>query len=1039
MSANLTSKHWLLSALLCLVCFMGGAIFSDVAAQNGSSKTVQGVVRDAATNEPVAGAQVWIKDSSYGTISDADGRYSITYSGKYATLSVSFFGYEDASVDLTGKNQKADVFMKEGTLAIEETVVVGYGTQKKASVIGAVTTVTPKVLSAPVSKISSSLGGQVAGVVAYQNSGEPGAGSTFWIRGVSSFSGNNYPLCLVDGVERSMDHVDPNDIKEFSVLKDASATAIYGVRGANGVILITTHSGTESKAKVSARYEVGLVSPTKVPKTLDAVQYAEVYNDAARANGQESVCYTPEQIELYRSGADPDMYPNVMWMDEVFKKVTTSHRGNVQITGGNSIVKYYIGAGVYSENGLYKEDRTLPYSTDLKYTKYNFRANVDLQVEKNTTLNLNLATIFEETNQPGQGASSIFEYALTTPANAFPVKYVVDGETYVAGPGTDVSHNPWALATQTGYRQQYWNNAQSLVGLTHDFQWLLKGLKANAKFSFDASNSHSLNRTRTPDHYMMLVDEEGNRTLHANKIGDQTLNFSHGTSGSRRVYLEASLNYANSFGKHNVTGLFLFQQSSRVDLTGGSSQATIPYRNQGIAGRITYDYDNRYFIEMNAGYNGSENFSPGHRFGLFPSVALGYLISEEPWWTGIKHVVDMFKIRGSWGLVGNDQIGGGRRFIYLATINTGAGATWMGTNNSRHQGIALGDIANPNVGWEEAEKMDVGIDLSLFGKLKVQADVFYEERTGIFLQRKSVPDFMGITKDPWVNVGAMNNSGFDLTADYRQTFGDLTVTAKGTFTYARNVIVNQDEAPNEWVYLNGTGQARFQNYGYISDGLFQSWEDIESHADQSYFGQIQPGDIKYVDINADGRIDENDRKPIGYRNIPEIVYGAGISLAYKGFDVSLFFQGNERVSMDMASVGGHYIHALSSPSGKTQRSNVMADLYQNYWTPERPDAKYPRLTYMTVSNNNSQSSDFWLRDCSYIRLQNAEIGYTLPKKWTSKMRMSGLRLYLQGQNLFTISDFKLWDPNLNGAGSGANSVYRYPTTRVISFGVSASF
>ena len=358
-------------------------------------------------------------------------------------------------MDLTGKNQKADVLLKEGSLAIEETVVVGYGTQKKASVIGAVTTVTPKTLAAPVSKISSVLGGQVAGVVAYQNSGEPGSGSTFWIRGVSSFSGNNYPLCLVDGVERSMDHVDPNDIKEFSVLKDASATAIYGVRGANGVILITTHSGTESKAKITARYEVGLVSPTRVPETLDAVQFAEVYNDAARAAGQESTCYTPEQIELYRSGADPDLYPNVDWMDEVFKKVTTSHRGNVQISGGNSIVKYYIGAGVYTENGLYHEDKSLPYSTDLKYSKYNFRANVDLKVEKNTTLNLNLATIFEETNSPGQGSGTIFEYALTTPANTFPVKYVIDGETYVAGPGTDVSHNPCALATQTGYRQNY--------------------------------------------------------------------------------------------------------------------------------------------------------------------------------------------------------------------------------------------------------------------------------------------------------------------------------------------------------------------------------------------------------------------------------------------------------------------------------------------------------------------------------------------------------------------------------------------------------
>ena len=1027
MSAIQVSKHWLISALLCLVCCFGFA--SEAVAQSKSSQTVQGVVRDAATDEPVAGAQVWIKDSSYGTITDADGRYSIKYEGKYATLCASFFGYEDVEVDLTGKNQTADIFMKEGSLAIEETVVVGYGTQKKASVIGAITSIQPDILKAPTANISNVLGGQVAGVVSYQNNGEPGAASTFWIRGVSSFSGSTYPLCLVDGVERSMDLVDPNDIKEFSVLKDASATAIYGVRGANGVILITTHSGTESKAKVTARYEVGAVSPTKIPEMASAQQYMEIVNEAS---GSEY--FSQEVMNKHLSGVDPDLYPNVNWMDMIFKDLATSHRANVQVTGGNSTVKYYVGAGFYSEGGLYKEDSSITYGTEMRYTKYNFRANVDIKVEKNTTLNLNLATIFEQRNYPGTGSNDIFKNALMIPGVFYPAKYST-GET--AGPGA-AGQNPYALVTETGYKQKFDNNAQALVGLTHDFGWLLKGLKANAKVSFDAYNGHQFNHTRSYDHFQALGrNEDGTLNLQQIVSGSQTLSYGKSAYGNRRIYIEASLNYANSFGKHNVTGLFLFQQSSKNLLAdnAGNSQASLPYRNQGIAGRLTYDYDNRYFVEVNAGYNGSENFSPGKRFGLFPSVAVGYLISEEPWWGRAKNVVDMLKIRGSWGLVGNDQIGGNRRFIYLGTVANGY-TMHFGTNYVGYGGLKEGDVANPNVSWEQAEKLDLGIDLSLFGKLKVQADIFKEERTGIFLQRKSIPGYMGISVNPYVNIGEMHNSGFDLSADYRQKIGEVTLTAKGTYTFARNVLVNADEAPYEWSYMNSTGQAYWQKFGYVSDGLFQSWEDIESHADQSIFNP-QPGDIKYVDLNNDGKIDTNDRKAIGYRDIPEIIYGFGASVEYKGVDFSVFFQGNGRVSMDMLS-SKNILMGVSSPNNQLVNSNMLADVYQNYWTPERPDAKYPRLVYLNESQNNTQTSDFWIADASYIRLQNVELGWTLPNKWTSKMRMSALRIYLQGQNLLTFSKFKLWDPNLNGAGSG-QTAYSYPTTRVISFGVSASF
>ena len=1024
MSENQLSKQGLISALLCLVCCFG--FTPKAAAQGKTSQTVQGTVTDAATNEPVAGAQVWIKDSSYGTLSDSQGRYSIKYEGKYATLCVSFFGYEDAFVELTGKDQGADISLKAGNLAIEETVVVGYGTQKKASVVGAISTIAPDQLKAPVAKISTLLGGQVAGIISYQNNGEPGAGSTFWIRGVSSFSGGNTPLCLVDGVERSIDLVDPNDIKEFSVLKDASATAIYGVRGANGVILITTHTGTESKAQVSAKYEVGAVSATKIPEVCNAQQYMEMMNDAA---GYEY--YTPEVMQKHLSGVDPDLYPNVNWMGKIFKPMSTSHRANVQITGGNSTVKYYVGGGYYTEGGLYNEDSTVKYGTEMRYSKYNFRANVDIQVEKNTTLNLNLATIFEERNKPGTDSNQIFQYSLLVPGVLFPEKYST-GET--AG----MAVNPYAMVTETGYRQSFDNNAQALVGLTHDLGWLTQGLKANAKVSFDAYNAHWFDHTRAYDcFYATGRDEEGNLILEQSKTGSQTLDYRKGGSGNRRLYIEASLNYARSFGRHNVTGLFLFQQSSRSLLgdSAGSSQYSLPYRNQGVAGRLTYNYANRYFFEFNAGYNGSENFSPGKRFGFFPSVALGYLISEEPWWGSMKNVVDMLKVRGSWGLVGNDQIGGNRRFIYLGTI-AGSGSAYFGTGVQGHSGIKEGDISNPNVSWEVAEKADIGVDLSLFGKLKVQADVFKEHRSGIFLSRKSLPYFSGISVTPYVNMGEMDNSGFDLAVDYNHKIGEVMVTGKGTYTFARNVLVNCDEAAYEYPYLNSTGQAYWQPFGYVSDGLFQNQAEIDAHADQSLFNP-QPGDIRYVDLNGDGVINTNDRKAIGYRDIPEIYYGFGASVEWRGIDFAVFFKGVDHVSLNMMSQAKLLVTGITSTDGRPETSNMISDLYGNYWTPERTNAKYPRLTYLNESTNNTQVSDFWTRDASYISLQNVELGWTLPAKWTARMRMSAFRVYLQGQNLLRFSKFDLWDPNLTG--SGGATVYSYPTTRVISFGVSASF
>ena len=987
----------------------------------GTETVVAGVVRDAVTGEPVIGAAVWVKDTPIGVVTDVDGKYEMSFEGNYGYISVSYLGYLDQEIAVSKGVQVIDIRLEPNENELDEAIAVGYGRQTRASIVGAIASVNPTEMKVPVSKISNSLAGRLSGVISVQRSGEPGQGSTFWIRGISTFGANSNPLVLVDGVERDLDLVDVEDIKEFSVLKDAAATAVYGVRGANGVILITTRSGEAGKPKVTVKVESGIVSPTKVPEMADAVQFCRMYNDAA---GYEY--YSPEYIGKVIDQSDPDLYPNVDWVNTIFKNISNNTRANVNVSGGNSTVKYYVSGGFYNENGLFKNDPMLNYNTGTYYRKFNFRANVDVKITRYTTLNVNLATTFEQKNQGGTNSGTIWGYALKTPSNMFPPVY---SNGKYPGPGAQQGYNPYALLTQTGYRQNFYNNAQSLASLTHDFSWLTPGLTATVKASFDAQNTAYQNRTKTAEQWGNAYrDEQGVLQMSQLVQGSQTLDFSYGNGGWRSLYLEASANYLRSFGKHNVSGLLLYQQSQKnyIGNSATDSQAALPYRHQGLAFRATYNYASRYFIEFNAGYNGSENFSPGHRFGFFPSVAAGWMLSNEKFWQQVSGVIDEFKIKGSYGLVGNDQIGGNRRFIYLETINDG-NSYMFGESVHNENSLIMGEWPNDQVGWEKARKLDVGVELSLFDKLKLQVDYFHEYRSGIFLERNSIPVYVGISSDPYVNMGKMRNQGWDASFQYDHTIGEVTLSAMGNFTFARNVILEQDEPAWTEPYMNRTGQARYQQFGYVSDGLFQSQEDIDSSPDQSFFGDIYPGDIKYKDLNMDGKIDELDQKAIGYTDIPEIVYGFGLSVLWKGFDVSVFFQGISHVNF---SINSTMVRAFTA--SRPADSNVFSDIYGNYWTPENPDAKYPRLSTHEIQNN-SVNSDFWMVDGSYLRLKNAEIGYTLPKKVTQKMKISNMRFYLSGTNLLTFSPFKLWDPDLQ---TGPDN---YPNNMVVNLGVQLSF
>ena len=995
---------------------------AEAAQQASQTRHIAGRVIDAETKEPIIGATVWVKDSALGTNTNVDGAFDYTFTGHYGYIAVSYIGYQTQEFPVT--NLPKVIELSAGN-ELDEVVVVGYGTQKKASVVGSIASVSVNDIRMPTAKISNNLAGQLAGVISVQRSGEPGASSTFWIRGISTFGSSTTPLVLVDGIERDLDLVDIEDIKDFSILKDAAATAIYGVRGANGVILITTREGIVGKPQINIRFEAGMVQPTKVPDMLDAVQFAELWNAAA---GSE--VYTPEVIQKYRDGSDPDLYPNVDWVDYLYKDLSFNERVNVNVTGGGNTAKYYISGGFYNEDGLFARDNMKEYNTSVFYRKFNFRSNVEVQLHKYTKLNVNLATTFERKNEPGTAASTIWDYAVKSAPNVFPAVY---SNGLLPGPGANNGENPYVLLTQTGYREKFYNTAQSLFSLTQDLgDWVTKGLTVTVKGSFDAKHYNHLARTKTPPQYMASGrDEFGDLILQQTVVGTDNLTYAESHSGYRSVYLEASVNWARSFGKHDLSALFLYQQSQRNDVGIDKSEPelALPYRHQGIAGRITYSYDNRYFIEGNFGYNGSENFSPGKRFGFFPSVAAGYVISNEKFFEPVRGVIDLLKIKASYGIVGNDKIGTGdnvRRFIYNGTVNSGS-SYYFGTRPHSSSSIQMGDWPNPNVGWEEAHKLNVGVDLSLFSKLKISADYFKEKREGIFLQRQSIPVYVGLSTQPWVNIGKMRNSGVDASLEYHQTIGqDLHLTVRGNFTYARNMIVDQDQPDYKYLYMNRTGQARYQTFGLVAAGLFRDQADIDAWPKQS-FGDVEPGDIKYLDLNGDGVVDSYDVKPIGYTNVPEIVYGFGFSLQWKAFDFSAFFQGVGHVSFSTRTD-----QTLGFNARNSREANLFSDVYDNYWTPERLDAKYPRL-YIGTNNNNNQTSTFWMANGRYMRLKNLEIGYTLPKRISQKMAMQNMRVYLSGVNLFTFSPFKLWDPDLQ---TGATN---YPNNRIINIGLTIGF
>lgn len=1001
------------------------ALFLSAAAASAATIPINGLVVNK-EKEPMVGVTVLLKGTSQGVTTDVEGRFFIDVPDKKSVLSFGFVGYQTQEI-VVGSRINLHVILEEQVSELDEVVVVGYGTQRKLSVVGAVEGLAPKDLQIGTNRsLSNNLAGQLSGVIAVQRTGEPGKdNSDFWIRGISTFAGGSTPLVLVDGVERSLNDMDPAEIESFSILKDAAASAVYGVRGANGVILINTKRGEVGPPKVSLRYEVAMSEPTKLPEFVDATTYMEVMNTIA-SDSRITLPFSQKQIGLTKSRYDTDLYPDVDWIDAITKKHAWNQRVNVNVNGGSPVLRYNVTASVYNERGIMERDDSQSWDGSTKLTRYNVRSNVDVDITKTTLLKINIGGYLQRQNKVNHDIEDLFNVAFNTPPFVHPTIY---SNGKVAR--KDGNQNPWALATQTGYQRLSNSKIESQASLEQNLKFITSGLRARVTFAFDSSNASLVRRGKTPDYYNPATgrDDDGNLIMNIASYGQEFLDHvSSGEFGEQTTYLEGAVSYSREFGKHYVDAMLLYNQRSY------DTGEKLPYRNQGFAGRFSYSYDRRYVAEFNFGYNGSENFARDHRFGFFPSVAVGWLISEEHFMEPARDVLSKLKLRGSYGIVGNDRING-LRFAYITTLGTNNGYSW-GTDGSgghttqgnvSHTGRWEGHQGVANLTWEESAKFDVGLELGLWNALNLQADYFFERRSNIFMQRTNLPGSAGFIDAPWANYGIVENRGVDLALEFNKQFGrDWFLSLKGTFTFARNKIIEKDEAPTVvGTYRSYTGQSVSTLYGLTALGLFTEadFADVEKGIlreglpTQSY-SSVRPGDIRYKDLNGDGVIDDQDMGPIGGTETPEIVYGFGASARWKNLDVSVFLQGTANTWRIVGS------DVFIPGSGSGVLGNILTN-YADSWSPDSPrqDVFYPRFSYGS-SLNNRQPSTWWKKSMSFLRVKTVEIGYTYKK----------CRFFVSGNNLFCFSNFKLWDPEV-----GANDGLIYPTMRSYSLGASVTF
>lgn len=1033
--------------LLCI--FLLGISVHVSFAQTGEI-TIKGMVKDAG-GLGVPGVSVMLKNSRVGTVTSKTGNYTLKVKSDGGSLIFSFIGYTKKEIKIEGRTQ-IDVVLTEDKGDLDEVVVVAYGQQKKESLVSSITTINPKELKGPTSNLTTMLAGRVSGMIAYQRSGEPGRdNASFFIRGVGSFgSGKIDPLILIDGMESTpniLARIQPDDIASFSVLKDAAAASLYGARGANGVVLVTTKVGAEGKTTFNFRAENSISSNTQNFKLADNITYMKLANEAVltRRPGDD-VPYRQDKIDHTMAGDNPYLYPNNDWVGLLIKDYTSNQRFNFNMSGGSKAARYYISGTFNQDNGVLKSNEKNNFDNNVNLKNYEIRSNVDVLLTPTTQGAVKVSGNFEDFNGPIGGGDAIFKSALTSNPVLFPavfppsdlpdIKHPLFGNANI-GSSDSFYNNPYA-AMVSGFQQRNTSTLNVQLELKQDFKFITEGLAARLMAFTRRYSYFDVSRQYSPFYYSAIPSNSSEKgydlSILNEKTGTEYLNYKEGAKTvNTTAHLEASLNYNRTFGqKHEIGALLITIMRNYLNGNAGSLQASLPFRNQGLSGRFTYGYDSRYMLEANFGYNGSERFAKNHRFGFFPSVGVAWNAHNEKFLKPLAGTLNKLKFRATYGLVGMDEIGNPNdRFFYLSDVdlNSADRSAFFGEDYGyKRNGVAMKRYQNLEITWEKVETLNIGMDMGLFNALNIVVDAYKNHRTNIFSQRYFIPSTMGLTPAISANVGVAEVKGVDVAMDYNKSFGKFWLQGRGTFTFATSTrLVNEEPSyPDHMKQLSVVGQSIDQYYGYIAERLFVDDEDVRNSPRQTGFGEVRGGDIKYRDLSGDGEINDLDRvNGMGYPTRPEITYGFGFSAGYKGFDVSAFFQGSARSSLfiDPKAITPFAMNG-------NMQNGLLKVIADDHWSEDNNNlyAFWPRLS-PNISVNNTQPSNWWMRNGSFLRLKTVEIGYNMNSQLVRKMGLGGLRLYANGSNLFVISGFKMWDPELGGNGLG------YPVQKVFNVGI----
>lgn len=1077
-----------LTALLVLVfVFMGIGSVNRAAAQ--TKVTVIGTVTDT-LGVPVIGANIApLNKKGSSTTTDGNGKFLLDVEPG-AVLKISYVGYIAKQITISSSQKVLKIVLSEAKSQFDDVVITAYGRkQSREAVVGSVTSVKPGVLKIPASNLTNALAGQVAGVIAYTPSGQPGQDNAqFFIRGVTTFGYRQSPLILIDNVELTtsdLARLNVDDIESFSILKDASATALYGARGGNGVILVKTKEGKAGKAQINVRVENASSQSVKSIQLADPITYMNLYNEATvTRNPLAERPFSANKIANTQAalrgdpGSNSYVYPAVDWLGMLFKKNTSTQRGDLSLQGGGGIARYYVAGSYSNDNGILRTDIRNNNNNNVKFTNYQLRSNVNINVTDKTELVVRLSGTFNSYNGPqtadGGFSTDLYNEATHTSPVLFPayyapdsanvnVKHILFGNTAGTSTNTPQTRNPYADLLK-GHKNSNESRLLAQLELNQNLDFVTQGLTFHGIFSTNRYAYFQSNMNYNPFYYeVKSYDKAANQyTLNwINNLPGQAqeyLNYNRDVNSDNlqtQLYLQGVLDYSRTFGKdHTISGSLIGTRQQQIysnnkdpdivdnhpDQNPYTLQYSLPYRNETVAGRATYSYKSRYFLEFNFGYNGTERFSDNHRFGFFPTIGASWIISDEKFWGDLYNVFDRFKLRASYGLVGNDQISN-RRFFYISDVNlNGGGGASFGTNNIySHNGVAINNYQNNDITWEKSKQLNLGVEFTIFKNFNVTAEVYRNDKYDVLqdLSLDNIPSTLGLEAPISANIGKVQSKGIDIQLDGKRSIGTSGfISARANFTYTANKYV-QFEQPAYEAYRLKVGQPLNRDYGYIADRLFVDDEEARNSPTQSFSnGGTLPlgGDIKYRDLNGDGKIDGADQTYLGDPNIPQIVYGFGVSGGWKGFDLSAFFQGQAKVSffIDPARTSPFIQSPDTQFNGNTQLLQEYAD---NHWSEDNQNlyALYPRLGINGAQiENNRQKSTWWMRDGSFLRLKSAELGYTLPAKIAKALGVKNTRIYVNGLNLLTWSPFKMWDPELGGNG------FNYPIQKVFNIGINVN-